>query len=67
VLANILQRPLIGLARPIRLATRPGARIILSGLLGPDVPGVVGAYRRQGFRLLRHRVIDGWWCLLMRR
>jgi ribosomal protein L11 methyltransferase len=67
VLANILQRPLMKLAPSIsRRAARHGA-LILSGLLGPDVPGVVSAYRAQGYGLVRQIVLEGWSALLMRR
>jgi ribosomal protein L11 methyltransferase len=67
VFANILARPLRDLAPKITKLTSPSAEIILSGLIGRDVPGVVAAYRTQGTALARRIDIDGWATLLMRR
>jgi ribosomal protein L11 methyltransferase len=67
VLANILARPLRDLAPQITRLTSPHAEIILSGLIGADVPGVVAAYRTQGLTLGRRIDIDSWATLLMRR
>jgi ribosomal protein L11 methyltransferase len=66
VFANILARPLRGLAPSLRRVMAPGGEIILSGLLGGDVPGVISAYRAQGLVLIRRRDIEGWATLLMR-
>ena len=67
VLANILARPLRKLAREIGLATATGGELILSGLLPGDVPGVLTAYRLQGFALVARREINGWVSLTLRR
>jgi ribosomal protein L11 methyltransferase len=67
IFANILARPLRGLAPSIRAAATPGGEIILSGLLGGDVPGVISAYRAQGLILVRRRDIEGWATLMFRR
>ena len=67
ILANILARPLRGLAPSIRRRVAPGGEIILSGLLACDVPGVVSAYRGQGLVLMRRRLIEGWATLVFRR
>ncbi|MGH6838058.1 MAG: 50S ribosomal protein L11 methyltransferase [Methylocella sp.] len=67
VMANILARPLRDLAPQIARLTAPRAEIILSGLIGRDVPGVAAAYRVQGLALARRIDIDGWATLLMRR
>lgn len=67
VLANILARPLCGLAPQIARAAAPGADIILSGLIAPDVSAVVSAYQRQGMALARRLDIDGWVTLLVQR
>src|SRR6202045_4882337 len=67
VLANILARPLRDLAPKVTKLTSPRAEIILSGLIGRDVPGVAAAYGRQGTALARRIDIDGWATLLMRR
>ena len=60
VFANILMRPLIGLAPAIRQQLAPGARVILSGLLPAHARAVVAAYRGQGLRLIRRRTLEGW-------
>ncbi len=67
ILANILARPLRQLAPDLtRLAMRDG-EIVLSGLLARDAPGVLSAYRAQGFFLKSRRDIDGWTSLLLAR
>jgi ribosomal protein L11 methyltransferase len=67
ILANILAKPLRMLARSAEPLAAPGADIVLSGLLGRDVPGVLTAWRAQGFSLAQRRDIDGWATLLLRR
>jgi ribosomal protein L11 methyltransferase len=67
VFANILARPLRRLAPAIAGVVAPRGEIILSGLLGRDVPGVISAYGTQNLRLIRHVEIEGWMTLLMRR
>jgi ribosomal protein L11 methyltransferase len=66
-LANLLARPLRDLAPEIARLAAPGAEVILSGLIGRDVPGVIAAYTRQAIALGRRIDIDGWATLLMRR
>ncbi len=67
VLANILQRPLMRLAPSIANVTAPHGYLILSGLLAPDVAGVLSAYRSQGFAFLARTDLEGWVALLMCR
>lgn len=67
VLANILAKPLRGLARDVARATMSEATLVLSGLLVGDAPGVQSAYAAQGFSLAHRRVIDGWVTLTLRR
>jgi ribosomal protein L11 methyltransferase len=67
VFANILARPLRGLAPEIAAATAPGAELILSGLLLPDVQGILAKYRAFGFHLVARRHLEGWASLLLRR
>ncbi len=66
VLANILARPLRALAPRIARSAAPAADLVLSGLIARDVPGVVSAYRTQGFALVRRLEIDGWVSLHMK-
>ncbi len=67
IFANILAKPLRLLAPSLARVSAPEAELILSGLLARDVPGVLTAYRAQGFRLRRRRDIDGWATLLLSR
>lgn len=65
--ANILARPLIGLAQDIRRAVGPGGVIILSGLLRSQARAVRAAYLGRGFRLVRRLDIDAWTTLTLER
>jgi ribosomal protein L11 methyltransferase len=67
VFANILARPLIGLAQDIREALAPGGRVILSGLLRSQERAVRAAYLSRGFRLERRLHRDAWATLVMQR
>ncbi|MGJ0504481.1 MAG: 50S ribosomal protein L11 methyltransferase [Methylocystis sp.] len=67
IFANILAKPLRLLAPQIASAAAPDAQLVLSGLLARDVPGVLDAYRAQGFFLAERGDIDGWATLLLRR
>jgi ribosomal protein L11 methyltransferase len=60
VLANILARPLVGLAPAIAKLVRTRGRIILSGLLTHQEPQVRSAYAGQGLTLVNRRRINGW-------
>jgi ribosomal protein L11 methyltransferase len=67
VFANILARPLIGLAQEIGGSLRPGGRTILSGLLRTQERAVRAAYLARGFRLERRLHRDAWATLVLRR
>jgi ribosomal protein L11 methyltransferase len=45
----------------------PGARVILSGLLSPQAPSVIAAYRARGLILERQIRIEGWSSLLLHK
>jgi ribosomal protein L11 methyltransferase len=66
VLANILAKPLIRLARSIAAHTKQNARIILSGILDEQAASVIAAYRAAGFVLIKRSDFEGWSTLLMR-
>jgi ribosomal protein L11 methyltransferase len=66
VFANILAKPLRGIAPSIARAATIDADVVLSGLLARDVPGVLSAYKAQGFQLARRIDIEGWATLLVR-
>ncbi|GGC83990.1 50S ribosomal protein L11 methyltransferase [Chelatococcus reniformis] len=67
VLANILAKPLRRLAPALTRALEPGGTLVLSGLMAPDVQGVLSAYAAQGLCLARRRDRDGWATLVLRR
>ena len=60
VLANILAKPLVGLAPEIARLVKPGGRIILSGLLTHQEPQVRAAYSNRGLHLVNRRRLNGW-------
>lgn len=67
VFANILMKPLIGLAPEIERLSAPGATIILSGLLHHQAAPVRAAF--EGHQMLFERKIkrDGWSSLVFRK
>jgi ribosomal protein L11 methyltransferase len=67
VFANILARPLIGLAQDIRGALKPGGVAILSGLLRTQERAVKAAYLSRGFRVMFAIRRDAWVALVLRR
>ena len=67
VFANILARPLRRLAPTLSAVVAGHGVLVLSGLIERDVPGVLSAYRHQGFFLDRRGLIEGWVALVLRR
>jgi ribosomal protein L11 methyltransferase len=67
VFANILARPLIGLAQDIHGALKPRGMVILSGLLRTQQRMVLAAYLSRGFRLRRRIHRDAWATLVLLR
>lgn len=67
VFANILARPLVGLAPDIHRMTAPGGAIILSGLLHHQEPQVIGAFAGRGLSLIKRFHRDGWSTLLFEK
>lgn len=60
VFANILMKPLIGLAPEIQRLSAPGAAIILSGLLHHQAGPVRAAFEGHGMLFQRRIKRDGW-------
>ncbi len=60
VISNILAGPLRTLAAGLGRAVTPSGVLVLAGLLTPEAPGVLAAYRGQGFALKEHQRIEGW-------
>jgi ribosomal protein L11 methyltransferase len=67
VFANILAKPLRCLAPSLSALIAPRGEAILSGLLGPDVPSVLSAWRAQGLFLVGRIDLEGWASLLLQR
>ncbi len=67
VVANILARPLVGLAGQIARAVYPGGTVVLSGVLNNQAREVLGAYLARGFALISHSRIAGWSTLTLRK
>ncbi len=67
VLANILARPLCGMARDLALHLAPGGTAILAGLLDRQARWVLAAHRRQGLRLDFALREERWVTLALRR
>ena len=67
VFANILMRPLIGLAPDIAALTAPGGTIILSGLLHHQAPPVRSAFAARGLNFQKQIREDGWSTLVFRK
>ncbi|MFN7179072.1 50S ribosomal protein L11 methyltransferase [Hyphomonas sp.] len=67
VFANILMKPLIGLAKDIEHLSAPGAVIILSGLLHHQAAPVRAAFEGHGMLFQRKIKRDGWSSLVFRK
>ncbi|CTQ53033.1 Ribosomal protein L11 methyltransferase [Roseibium album] len=67
VIANILARPLMKMAKSIGGQMTQTATLVLSGLRIEDGPRILFAYRCQGFVLDRRRAKDGWLTLTLVR
>jgi len=67
VFANILARPLRLLAPSLAAVTARDGEAIVSGLLLADVPGVLAAWRAQGFFLRARIDLEGWASLRLTR
>lgn len=65
VLANILAAPLVQLAPQLIQCLRPGAELVLSGILPEQAEGVIAAYQRLG-QPLDMSEQDGWVRLVFR-
>lgn len=67
IVANILARPLMQMARDIVRNLRDDGYVVLSGLLAEQEVQVLGAYRRCGLSLYSRVTVDGWRTLILRR
>jgi ribosomal protein L11 methyltransferase len=67
VFANILAKPLRLLAPSLARVIAGDGEAIVSGLLLSDVPGVLAAWRAQGFALRERIDLEGWASLSLSR
>ena len=67
IFANILARPLHGLAAEFERALHPQGHLILSGLLLEHVRPILARYRQHGFYQQQHHQRGAWTSLLMGR
>jgi len=67
VFANILAKPLRGLAPSLSAVLSRDGDAIVSGLLYADVPGVLAAWRAQGLYLRERIDLEGWASLRLGR
>ena len=61
LLANVLAGPLVSLAPELFKTLKPGALVVLSGILPPQAEAVAEAWVGVDFE---HREADGWVCLV---
>ena len=67
IVANILAKPLMRMAKDLAAHLAPDGVAVLSGLLDWQERMVLGAHLPQGLRLRERLVIDGWATLLIGR
>ena len=67
VLANILARPLMMMARDLARALAPGGVAVLGGFLPWQEASLLAAHRMCRFALRRRIVVDGWSTFIMSR
>lgn len=67
IFANILARPLAGMALGIAAHTTPGSAIILSGILARQSMFVERAYRAHGFVVAKRYNLENWITLCLHR
>jgi ribosomal protein L11 methyltransferase len=65
IFANILARPLIGLAQPISRALAPGGTLILSGMTRGQARAILAAYRNRGLIPIDKILRDSWSTLVL--
>lgn len=67
IVANVLARPLIGMAGDISGALAPGGRLVLSGLLEKDAAWVTSHYRSRGLVFCGMLTHEDWATLMLRK
>jgi len=67
IVANVLARPLIGMAADTASRLAPGGTVILSGLLERDAAWVASRHRAHGLVFVRQWLLNDWATLVMRK
>lgn len=67
ITANILARPLVGMAADLTALLAPGGHLVLAGFIRRDEAMVLNAYRAQGLKLDRRYRIAPWTTLVLRK
>ncbi|MDA7947626.1 MAG: 50S ribosomal protein L11 methyltransferase [Hyphomicrobiaceae bacterium] len=67
VIANILAKPLLGMAHSVGRALRPGGLVVLSGMTREQAGRVAAAYGAAGFARLRQITVSDWATLVLTR
>ncbi len=67
VVANILYQVLLGLAPGIVQRVAPGGRLLLSGMLIPELPSASAVYGRLGLVEERRETLGEWGALVLRK
>lgn len=67
IFANILAKPLTGMASDLVRALKPGGIAILSGLLPDQGTWVASKHRTHGLQLIRRIQREGWLTLVMQK
>mgnify|MGYP001171655858 FL=1 len=66
VIANILYYPLFKLAPIFKNILKPGAKIILSGLLQNQIPYIINRFNKFGFNEQKKSKMNGWGSVIMK-
>lgn len=67
VLANILARPLIGMAPQLYAALKPGGYCVLSGFVEEQEDWVIGEHTKLGLKLVELYKLDNWRAALLEK
>lgn len=65
VMANILSKPLMAMARDLSRLVSPHGRLLLSGLLTSEERTVTARFRNEGMKIERRVRIEGWSSLIL--
>ncbi|MEE2661487.1 MAG: 50S ribosomal protein L11 methyltransferase [Pseudomonadota bacterium] len=67
IIANIFSKPLIGLAEDIANATGTNGKVVLSGILTPQVEAVTDTFRDRGLVLIKKIIKADWETVVLER